>query len=159
MASERTSLVLSSGCKNHYVIDLRVMVPAERFLKATGEEQVDIVGLSGLITPSLGEMMHVATEMEREGFGVPLLIGGATTSRRHTAVKIAPAYPGPTFYVEDASLASGAMGRLMSGDGRPTYVEQNRTQQARARRPARRLHRRFLCYRHRRRCVGGAVSR
>ena len=80
------------GCNNYEVIDLGVMVPADKILEVARETNVDLIGLSGLITPSLDEMVHVAREMEREGFSVPLLIGGATTSRAHTAVKIAPAY-------------------------------------------------------------------
>ncbi len=103
------------GCNNYDVVDLGVMVTAEQILRTAREESVDIVGLSGLITPSLREMVHVAGEMEREGFEVPLLIGGATTSRRHTAVKIAPAYSRATIHVKDASLASGVVGRLMVG--------------------------------------------
>jgi len=82
------------GCNNYEVIDVGVMVPADKILAAASEKGADVVGLSGLITPSLEEMVHVAREMERQGFTVPLLIGGATTSRAHTAVKIAPAYKG-----------------------------------------------------------------
>src|SRR5262249_36292284 len=91
------------GCNNSPVIDLGVMVPAEKILATAVEEKVDMIGLSGLITPSLDEMVHVASEMERRGMRTPLLIGGATTSRQHTAVKIAPAYHGPTVHGLDAS--------------------------------------------------------
>ena len=93
------------GCNNYEVIDLGVMVPAEKILETAREEKVDIIGLSGLITPSLDEMVHVASEMERHGLSLPLLIGGATTSKRHTAVKIAPAYEHETVHVLDASRA------------------------------------------------------
>ncbi|KAH8029117.1 hypothetical protein HPB51_022701 [Rhipicephalus microplus] len=91
------------GCNNFKVIDLGVMVPCDKILDVVREENADILGLSGLITPSLNEMIHVATEMERQKFSVPLLIGGATTSKRHTAVKIAPRYRQPVIYVPDAS--------------------------------------------------------
>ena len=90
-------------CNNYEVINLGVMVPASKILQVARDEKCDIVGLSGLITPSLEEMAHVAHEMEREGFTIPLLIGGATTSRVHTAVKIAPHYSGVTVYVQDAA--------------------------------------------------------
>ena len=92
------------ACNNYEIIDLGVMVPSAKILQTAREQGVDIIGLSGLITPSLDEMAHVAAEMEREGFDIPLLIGGATTSRVHTAVKIAPHYSrGPVVYVSDAS--------------------------------------------------------
>lgn len=119
------------GCNNYQVIDLGVMVPAEKILKTAREEGVDIIGLSGLITPSLHEMVYVAQEMAREGFDIPLLIGGATTSRKHTAVKIAPAYPHPTVHVKDASRASSVVGTLL-GEGKEVFVEENREAQARA---------------------------
>ena len=97
-------------CNNYEVIDLGVMVPAQKILETAREKNVDIIGLSGLITPSLDEMCHVAAEMEREGFDVPLLIGGATTSRVHTAVKITPNYHrGQAIYVTDASRAVGVV--------------------------------------------------
>src|SRR6476660_4682337 len=89
------------GCNNYEVIDLGVMVPCEKILQVAREQNVDIIGLSGLITPSLDEMAHVAREMEREGLKLPLLIGGATTSRIHTAVKIAPPYSQPTMHILD----------------------------------------------------------
>ncbi|MGH7510616.1 MAG: methionine synthase [Gemmatimonadales bacterium] len=109
-------------CNNYEVIDLGVMVPCARILETARREQVDIVGLSGLITPSLEEMSYVAGEMEREGFTIPLLIGGATTSRAHTAVKIEPNYKGPTVHVIDASRAVGVAGNLRSETLRPGYV-------------------------------------
>jgi 5-methyltetrahydrofolate--homocysteine methyltransferase len=109
-------------CNGFEVIDLGVMVPCDKILDAAREHRVDIVGLSGLITPSLDEMVHVAKEMERLGFTCPLLIGGATTSRAHTAVKIEPNYQGPTVYVTDASRAVGVAGSLLSEDLRDDYV-------------------------------------
>src|SRR4029079_10198715 len=98
------------GCNDYEVVDLGVMVPAARILEKAIEINADLIGLSGLITPSLDEMAHVAAEMERQGFTTPLLIGGATTSRTHTAVKIAPAYSGPVVHVADASRAVGVAG-------------------------------------------------
>ena len=95
------------ACNNYEVIDLGVMVPAGRILDTAREIGADIIGLSGLITPSLEEMRHLAGEMERQGFELPLLIGGATTSRTHTAVKIEPEYHGPVIHVADASRAVG----------------------------------------------------
>ncbi len=121
------------GCNNYEVIDLGVMVPSEKILKTARENNADLIGLSGLITPSLEEMVHVAKEMEREGFTVPLLIGGATTSRTHTAVKIAPVYRHPVVHVLDASRAVGVMGNLVSADLRDRYAEENRREQERAR--------------------------
>jgi 5-methyltetrahydrofolate--homocysteine methyltransferase len=121
------------GCNNYDVIDLGVMVPSDKILKTARESNADLIGLSGLITPSLEEMVHVAKEMEREGFTMPLLIGGATTSRTHTAVKIAPAYPHPVVHVQDASRAVGVMGNLVSVDLRDSYAEENRLEQERAR--------------------------
>ena len=106
------------ACNNYEVIDLGVMVPATKILQTARSEKVDIIGLSGLITPSLDEMVHVAAEMEREGFDIPLLIGGATTSRVHTAVKIHPRYEqGQTVYVTDASRAVGVVSSLLSRRG------------------------------------------
>src|SRR5213596_3184139 len=101
-------------CNNYEVLDLGVMVPAAKILETAREKQADVIGLSGLITPSLDEMVHVAQEMEREGFRLPLLIGGATTSRAHTAVKIAPHYHASTVHVLDASRAVGVVNRLIS---------------------------------------------
>ncbi len=102
------------GCNNYEVIDLGVMVPAEKILQTAREKQADVIGLSGLITPSLDEMVHVAKEMERQGFTVPLLIGGATTSKAHTAVKIAPGYAQPVVHVLDASRAVGVVSNLLN---------------------------------------------
>ncbi|KPH78986.1 methionine synthase [Bosea vaviloviae] len=118
-------------CNNYEVIDLGVMVPTQKILDVARKEKVDIVGLSGLITPSLDEMVTVASEMEREGFDIPLLIGGATTSRVHTAVKIHPAYEkGQTVYVTDASRAVGVVSSLLSQDQKPAYVEGIRAEYA-----------------------------
>lgn len=112
------------ACNNYEIIDLGVMVPATKILETARAEKVDIIGLSGLITPSLDEMVHVANEMEREGFDIPLLIGGATTSRVHTAVKIHPRYDrGQAVYVTDASRAVGVVGSLLSSEMKPGYVE------------------------------------
>jgi len=108
-------------CNNYDVVDLGVMVPAEKILKIAREENADIIGLSGLITPSLDEMVHVAKEMKRQGFQLPLLIGGATTSKAHTAVKIAPQYDEPVIYVSDASRAVGVASRLLSPAQKPGY--------------------------------------
>ncbi|HEY2931456.1 MAG TPA: methionine synthase [Acidobacteriota bacterium] len=134
------------GCNNYEVIDLGVMVPSEKILKTAREQQVDIIGLSGLITPSLDEMVHVAREMQREGFDVPLLIGGATTSKAHTAVKISPQYHGPTVHVLDASRAVGTVGHLVSAELRSGFIEKNRSDHARARQlhEARRSEKRLL---------------
>jgi 5-methyltetrahydrofolate--homocysteine methyltransferase len=110
-------------CNNYEVIDLGVMVPASRILETARELNADIVGLSGLITPSLEEMTHVAAEMEREGFTIPLLIGGATTSRTHTAVKIEPSYSaGPVVHVLDASRAVGVTSALLDDERRDAYA-------------------------------------
>lgn len=112
------------ACNNYEIIDLGVMVPATKILQVAKDEKVDIIGLSGLITPSLDEMVHVASEMEREGFDIPLLIGGATTSRVHTAVKIHPRYDrGQAVYVTDASRAVGVVGSLLSAEMKPGYVD------------------------------------
>ncbi len=110
------------GCNGYDVIDLGVMVPCENILKAAREHQVDIIGLSGLITPSLEEMSHVAGEMQRQGMKQQLLIGGATTSRAHTAIKIAPNYEGAVVYVPDASRAVGVATRLLSAEQRDSYM-------------------------------------
>ena len=109
-------------CNNYNVIDLGVMVPAETILQTAREKNVDIIGLSGLITPSLDEMVHVAKEMQRQGFEVPLLIGGATTSKAHTAVKISPNYGGPVVYVPDASRAVGVASSLLSAEHSAGFV-------------------------------------
>jgi 5-methyltetrahydrofolate--homocysteine methyltransferase len=127
-------------CNNYDVLDLGVMVPCAKILEAARAERVDIVGLSGLITPSLEEMAFVASELEREGFSVPLLIGGATTSRAHTAVKIAPQYTAPTVHVLDASRAVGVATNLLSDTARDQFVhgvreEYRGIREARAARP------------------------
>ncbi len=110
-------------CNNYEVIDLGVMVPAEKILQTARLENVDIIGLSGLITPSLDEMVHVAKEMQRQGFTIPLMIGGATTSRAHTAVKIEPHYDKVTVYVTDASRAVGVASNLLSGELKDEFVK------------------------------------
>ena len=116
-------------CNGFDVVDLGVMQPCEKILDAAREHQVDIIGLSGLITPSLDEMVHVAKEMQRLGFNIPLMIGGATTSRAHTAVKIEPNYQaGPTIYVTDASRAVGVAGSLLSDDLHDDYVARTRAE-------------------------------
>jgi 5-methyltetrahydrofolate--homocysteine methyltransferase len=114
------------GCNNYHVIDLGVMVPAETILQVAREQAVDVIGLSGLITPSLDQMVHVASEMDREGFKVPLLIGGATTSAKHTAVRIAPAYRNPVVHVLDASRCVGVVDRLLSDNLHDDLVRENR---------------------------------
>ncbi|WOC00101.1 MULTISPECIES: methionine synthase [unclassified Providencia] len=113
-------------CNNYEIIDLGVMVPCETILKTAREENVDIIGLSGLITPSLDEMVHVAKEMERQGFTLPLLIGGATTSKAHTAVKIEPNYSGPTTYVQNASRTVGVVAALLSATQKADFVARTR---------------------------------
>jgi 5-methyltetrahydrofolate--homocysteine methyltransferase len=122
------------GCNNYEVIDLGVMVPADVLLDTAAEEGCDIVGCSGLITPSLGEMENVAREMERRGLDLPLLIGGATTSRQHTAVRIAPEYGQPVVHVIDASRVVGVVSDLLDGDRRAKLDRQNREDQERLRR-------------------------
>lgn len=113
------------GCNNYEIVDLGVMVPAADILKAAKEHNADMIGLSGLITPSLDQMVGVAEQMERDGFTMPLLIGGATTSRRHTSVKIAPAYSGPTVHVVDASRAVNTVSSLLSETQSQEYLQQN----------------------------------
>jgi 5-methyltetrahydrofolate--homocysteine methyltransferase len=113
------------ACNNFEVIDLGVMVPAQKILDAAREHQADIIGLSGLITPSLEEMSHVAREMQRQGFDLPLMIGGATTSRAHTALKIDPHYKAPTVWVKDASRAVGVAQSLISRELRDAFVAAN----------------------------------
>jgi 5-methyltetrahydrofolate--homocysteine methyltransferase len=110
------------GCNNYEVIDLGVMVSSEKILATAREKNVDIIGLSGLITPSLDEMKHVAKEMERQNFKLPLLIGGATTSRAHTAVKIAPSYSNAVVHVLDASRAVGVVGKLINRETAPDFA-------------------------------------
>src|SRR5271155_2839790 len=114
------------ACNNYEVIDMGVMVPCEKILERAKAEKADMIGLSGLITPSLDEMVHVAREMERQGFKLPLLIGGATTSRAHTAVKIAPHYSEPVVHVLDASRAVPVTTSLLSDEGKPAFVAQHR---------------------------------
>ncbi len=116
------------ACNNYEVIDMGVMVPAEKILARAKEEKADMIGLSGLITPSLDEMVHVAKEMERQGFKQPLLIGGATTSRAHTAIKIAPHYSEPVVHILDASRAVPVTTSLLSEDGREDFVAQHRAE-------------------------------
>ncbi|MBO9557053.1 MAG: methionine synthase [Caulobacter sp.] len=121
-------------CNNYEVIDLGVMVPADRILDEARKHNVDMIGLSGLITPSLDEMVFVAAEMERQGFTMPLLIGGATTSRTHTAVKIEPAYrAGPTTYVLDASRAVGVVSNLLSATERDRVIAETRAEYVKVR--------------------------
>jgi 5-methyltetrahydrofolate--homocysteine methyltransferase len=117
-------------CNNYEVIDLGVMVPCQKILDTAREKQCDLIGLSGLITPSLDEMRHVAKEMERLGFDIPLLIGGATTSKVHTAVKIEPGYSHPTLYVTDASRAVGVAGRLLSKEMKADFVAETAAEYA-----------------------------
>ena len=122
------------GCNNYEVIDLGVMVPAEKILSTAKEINADIVGLSGLITPSLDEMVYVGREMQRQGFTVPLLIGGATTSKQHTAVKIAPHYEQETVYVLDASRVVNVVAALLDPAQKPAYAKKNREEQEKVRR-------------------------
>ena len=122
------------GCNDYHVVDLGVMVPGDEILRRAGEVDADIIGLSGLITPSLDEMVQVAAEMERRELDLPLLIGGATTSRRHTSIKIAPQYSGPTVHVIDASRVTGVVSKLLNPAGSAGYVEHYRERQERDRR-------------------------
>ena len=114
------------GCNGYDIIDLGVMVSSDKILSVAKQENVDIVGLSGLITPSLDEMIHVACEMDRLKFKIPLLIGGATTSRKHTALKIEQNYVGPTIHVDDASRAVSAVGKLLNEKQKDSYINQTR---------------------------------
>jgi 5-methyltetrahydrofolate--homocysteine methyltransferase len=118
------------GCNNYEVIDLGVMVPADRILETARREGADMIGLSGLITPSLDEMVHVASEMKRMGFEIPLLIGGATTSKQHTAVKIAPGYGEPVVHVHDASRAVNVVSDLLDKDRKKVLAQQVKQEQA-----------------------------
>ncbi len=113
------------ACNNYEIIDLGVMVPCDKILEAAREHNVDVIGLSGLITPSLDEMIHVAREMQRQGFTIPLIIGGATTSKAHTAVKMAPAYSHAVVHVLDASRAVPTVGALISPEQRRKFVDEN----------------------------------
>ncbi len=121
------------ACNNYEVIDLGVLVPAEKILAAAAEKKADAIGLSGLITPSLDEMVHVAKEMKRTGFTVPLLIGGATTSAAHTAVRIAPEYPHGVVHVLDASRVVNVVSSLLSPEAKPAFIADNSAKQARQR--------------------------
>jgi 5-methyltetrahydrofolate--homocysteine methyltransferase len=121
------------ACNNYEVIDMGVMVPCEKILERAKAEKADLIGLSGLITPSLDEMVHVAREMERHGFKLPLLIGGATTTRTHTAVKIAPHYSEPVVHVLDASRAVPVTTSLLSDEAKPAFVAQHRAEYERLR--------------------------
>jgi 5-methyltetrahydrofolate--homocysteine methyltransferase len=121
------------GCNSYEVIDLGVMVPCDKILKTALDEKADLVGLSGLITPSLDEMVFVAKEMKRRNIHLPLLIGGATTSRQHTAVKIAPEYERSTVHVLDASRVVDVVSSLLSDDRRPAFEQENRELQQRLR--------------------------
>ena len=121
------------ACNNYEIIDLGVMVPCEKILQTARDLKVDMIGLSGLITPSLDEMAHVAREMQREGFSLPLLIGGATTSKAHTAVKIAPHYAQTVVHVLDASRAVGVVGNLANPKLKPAFDEKNRQEQEKSR--------------------------
>ncbi|WP_433933545.1 methionine synthase [Sorangium cellulosum] len=122
------------ACNNYEVIDMGVMVPCEKILERARQEKADLIGLSGLITPSLDEMIHVAREMERQNFKLPLLIGGATTSRAHTAVKVAPHYSEPVVHVVDASRAVPVTTSLLSEEGKPAFVAQHRAEYEKLRR-------------------------
>ena len=115
------------GCNGYDIVDLGVMVPADKILSTAQEEGADIIGLSGLITPSLDEMVHLASEMERLKFDIPLLIGGATTSRKHTAVKIEENYSGPSIHVIDASRAVGVVSKLMNENERDGFITKVRS--------------------------------
>jgi 5-methyltetrahydrofolate--homocysteine methyltransferase len=136
------------GCNNYDIVDLGVMVPAEKILQRAKEENADIIGLSGLITPSLDEMVHVAREMERLGLNKPLLIGGATTSKTHTAVKIAPQYSGPVVHVLDASRSVGVASTLLSQDenARSNFILDTREgyEKIRKQREGRKAHKKYL---------------
>jgi 5-methyltetrahydrofolate--homocysteine methyltransferase len=135
------------ACNDYKVIDLGVMIPCEEILKQAREHKVDMIGLSGLITPSLDEMVHVARSMEREGFELPLLIGGATTSARHTAVKIAPQYHGTVIHVKDASRSVSVVDRLGRPDSRAELDASNRATQEREREAfGRRVERKLVTY-------------
>ena len=121
------------GCNDYEIIDIGVMVPCDKILRVAREHDVDMIGLSGLITPSLDEMAHVAKEMKREGFSIPLIVGGATTSAKHTAVKIAPHYDGPVVHVRDASRSVGVVDRLNRPETRPEIDRENRIAQEKER--------------------------
>ena len=111
-------------CNNYEVIDLGVMVPTQKILETAKEKGADVIGLSGLITPSLDEMVGVASEMQRQGFDIPLLVGGATTSRAHTAVKVDQQYDGPVVWVKDASRSVPIVSQLLSATGRTKLLDE-----------------------------------
>ncbi len=135
------------ACNDYEIHDLGVMVACDSILKEARERKVDLIGLSGLITPSLDEMVHVAREMERNGFEVPLLIGGATTSSKHTSVKIAPHYHGPVVHVKDASKSVGVVDRLTRPEAREELDRQNRALQEQERAAfSRKLQRKLVSY-------------
>ncbi|MCG3174233.1 MAG: Methionine synthase [Myxococcota bacterium] len=137
------------GCNNYEVIDLGVMVPRDAILNTALEKQVDMIGLSGLITPSLDEMVDVAKEMNRRGMKLPLLIGGATTSREHTAVKIAPEYAGPVVHVLDASRAVAVVSSLLSAERKADFVSRARVEQEKLREQhSRRRERKVIPFEH-----------
>jgi 5-methyltetrahydrofolate--homocysteine methyltransferase len=110
------------ACNNYEVIDLGVMVPTETIIEAAIKEKPDVIGLSGLITPSLEEMCHVAAEMEKHGLKIPIVIGGATTSKIHTAVKIAPCYSAPVIYVKDASQNITILSQLLNSNTKEAFI-------------------------------------
>ena len=120
-------------CNNFDVIDLGVMIPADKILQTAIDEKADLIGLSGLITPSLDEMVHCARELKRRGFTLPLLIGGATTSAKHTAVKIAQQYDQPVVHVMDASLSVPVVENLLDPDSKQSFVTKNLAEQERDR--------------------------
>src|SRR5262249_21192580 len=135
------------ACNDYEIIDLGVMVPCEKILGEARERRVDMIGLSGLITPSLDEMVHVAREMQRDGFEMPLLIGGATTSAKHTAVKIAPQYHGTVIHVKDASKSVGVVERLSRPEEKRKLDTENRNNQAKERESfSRRRQRKLVSY-------------
>lgn len=112
------------ACNGYEIIDLGVMVPAETIIERAIEEKVDMIGLSGLITPSLEEMVHVASELEKRGLDLPLLIGGATTSKMHTALKIAPVYHAPVVHLKDASQNAGVAARLLNAQAKAELIQE-----------------------------------
>jgi 5-methyltetrahydrofolate--homocysteine methyltransferase len=134
------------SCNNYEIVDLGVMVPAEKILRTARERGADLIGLSGLITPSLEEMAHVAREMERQGFAIPLIVGGATTSKAHTAIRIAPEYGHPVVHVIDASRAATIVGSLVREERRVAFIREHREEQEQLRRQqqARKAARRLL---------------
>ena len=135
------------ACNDYEIIDLGVMVPCEKILQTARDNGADMIGLSGLITPSLDEMVHVAKEMDRQGYQMPLLIGGATTSAKHTAVKIAPAYRETVIHVKDASRCVGVVEKLNSSDNKPAFDRENRAFQAKEREAfAKRKQRKLMPY-------------